>query len=63
MARDKGHEELVNDELRSVRGLKDKALFGGSAWLLNGNLLFGAYDDGMLVRLGKDNETWALKQR
>ena len=61
MARDKGLEELVNDELRSVHGIRDKAMFGGWAWLLNGNLLCGARDDGMLVRLGKDNETWALK--
>ena len=53
MARDKGLEELVYDELRSVPGVTDKAMFGGWAWLLWGNLLCGARDDGMLVRLGK----------
>jgi hypothetical protein len=36
-------------------------MFGGRAWLLNGNLLCGARDDGMLARLGKDNEDWALQ--
>jgi TfoX N-terminal domain len=61
MARDKGLEELVNDELRSVHGITEKAMFGGWAWLLNGNLLCGARDDGLLVRLGKDNEAWALR--
>ena len=60
MARDQGLEELVSDELRSVHGLTEKAMFGGWAWLLDGNLLCGARVDGMLVRLGKDNDAWAL---
>ena len=60
MARNKVLEELVGDDLTQVRGLTDKAMFGGRAWLLHGNLLCGARDDGMLVRLGKGNEAWAL---
>ena len=36
-------------------------MFGGWAWLLNGNLLIGARSDGMLVRLGKGNDDWALR--
>ncbi|EQD26542.1 hypothetical protein B1B_19545, partial [mine drainage metagenome] len=59
MARDRFLEELVNDELRSEPGVTDKAMFGGWAWLLNGKLLCGARDDGMLVRLGKGKDTWA----
>ena len=35
-------------------------MFGGWAWLLNGNLLLGARSDGMLARLGKGNDGWAL---
>ena len=61
MARDKGLEELLSDNLSSVQGLTQKAMFGGLAWLVNGNLLCGSRDDGMLVRLGKDNDAWALK--
>jgi hypothetical protein len=60
MARNKVLEELLGDDLAQVRGLTDKAMFGGRAWLLHGNLLCGARDDGMLVRLGKGNEAWAL---
>ena len=60
MARDKGLEELVYDELRSMPGVTGKAMFGGWAWLLGGNLLCGTRDDGMLVRLGKGNDAWAL---
>lgn len=61
MARDKGLEELIHDELRSVSGVSEKAMFGGWAWLLGGKLLCAARDDGMLVRLGKGNDGWALE--
>ena len=63
MARDPGLEELLNEDLQDERGLTGKAMFGGWAWLLNGNLLCGARKDGLLVRLGKDNDAWALKTR
>lgn len=61
MARDKGLEELLDDNLAGTPGLTQKAMFGGVAWLVNGNLLCGASARGMLVRLGKDNDDWALK--
>jgi hypothetical protein len=61
LARDKGLEALLNDSLATVPGLTQKAMFGGWAWLVNGNLLCGARSDGMLVRLGKENEAWALE--
>ncbi len=61
MARDAGLEELIRDELQAVPGVSEKAMFGGLAWLLNGNLLCGARDDGMLVRLGKGQDAWALQ--
>jgi hypothetical protein len=58
--RNKVLEQLLGDDLAHVRGITEKAMFGGRAWLLNGNLLCGARDDGMLVRLGKGNDAWAL---
>ena len=61
MTLDAGLEELIDGELEGVRGLSNKAMFGGWAWLLNGNLLFGARDAGLLVRLGKDRDDWALR--
>jgi len=61
MARDAGLEELLTDDLAEVRGLSQKSMFGGWAWLVNGNLLCGAREDGMLVRLGKGNDGWALE--
>jgi TfoX-like protein len=62
MARDKGLEEVLEDDLEGIRGLAQKPMFGGTAWLLHGNLLCAAREDGMLVRLGKGNDAWALKQ-
>jgi hypothetical protein len=37
-------------------------MFGGWAFLLNGHLFCGARVDGMLIRLGKGNDSWALEQ-
>ena len=61
MARDKGLEELVQHELASVRGITEKAMFGGWAWLLRGHLLCGARTGSLLVRLGKGLDGWALE--
>ena len=61
MARDKGLEELLGENLAGVKGITQKPMFGGLAWLLNGNLLCGSRHDGMLVRLGKDNDSWAVQ--
>ncbi len=40
--------------------LAEKAMFGGRTWLLRGHLLCGAREDGLLVRLGKGHDGWAL---
>ena len=60
MARNKVLEQLLGDDLAQVRGITEKSMFGGWASLLHGNLLCGARNDGMLVRLGKGNDAWAL---
>jgi len=54
-------EELLRSDLAGVRGLTEKPMFGGMAFLLHGNLLCGARQGSILVRLGKDNDAWALK--
>jgi hypothetical protein len=61
MARDPGLEELVHSTLGKPPGLAEKAMFGGWAFLLNGNLLCGARRGSLMLRVGADNETWALK--
>jgi len=60
VARDAGLEDLIRTDLARDSGLTEKSMFGGWAWLLNGNLLCGAREDGMLARLGKGRDGWAL---
>ena len=60
MARDEGLEELVREELGGESGVSEKCMFGGIAWLLEGNLLCAASDRGLLVRLGKGADGWAV---
>ncbi len=60
MARDPGLEDLIRDNLPNDVGLSERPMFGGWAWLLNGNLAIGAREDGMLARLGKGADGWAL---
>jgi hypothetical protein len=61
VARDRGLEELLRDDLQPIPGVEEKAMFGGRAWLLDGKLFCGARDDGMLVRLGAGQDGWALR--
>ena len=61
MARDHGLEELILDDIGGMPGLTTKPMFGGLAWMLDGHLLCGARDVGMMVRLGKGNDGWALE--
>ena len=61
MARDPGLEEMIEGDLAGVRGLSQKAMFGGLAWLLHGNLLCAARENSLLVRVGKGNDSWALR--
>jgi hypothetical protein len=62
MARDPGLENLIREDLPRDLGFTERAMFGGMAWLLRGNLVLGARGDGMLVRLGKGRDGWALDQ-
>ncbi|OYX04347.1 MAG: cold-shock protein [Caulobacter vibrioides] len=62
MARDPGLEEMLWEDLDGQPGLATKAMFGGLAWLLDGNLLCAASQKGMLVRLGKGQDGWALQR-
>lgn len=61
MPRDKALEALLNDHLATVPALTQKAMFGGWVWLVRGHLLCGARSTGMLVRLGREYETWAIE--
>jgi len=60
MARDWLLEEMVREALGDRPGLTEKAMFGGLCWLLDGKLLCAASGKGLMVRLGKGEDGWAL---
>lgn len=60
MARDRRLEDQIREDLPPGLPLTERSMFGGWAWLVNGNLALGARDDGLLARLGKGNDGWAL---
>ncbi|HXR98682.1 MAG TPA: TfoX/Sxy family protein [Terriglobales bacterium] len=61
MPRNLGLEDLVRDTLGDPAGLSGKAMFGGWAFLLDGKLLCGVGKKGLMLRVGPDNEPWALE--
>ncbi|SES20197.1 TfoX N-terminal domain-containing protein [Tranquillimonas rosea] len=60
MAYDEGVAQLFRDDLFDYDELKEKHMFGGLAFLWRGHMLAGVRDDGVMVRVGKANETAAL---
>jgi len=61
MPRDRELEETIVDDLGPLPGLSDKPMFGGLAWMLDEHLLCAVSTRGMLVRLGRGNDAWALE--
>ncbi len=58
--RDHAMEAALRADLAPRDGVTETGMFGGWAFLLRGNLLCCARHDGMLARLGKGNDAWAL---
>jgi TfoX/Sxy family transcriptional regulator of competence genes len=53
--------ERVRDQLAGESGLAEKAMFGGLAFLLDGNMAVGITSSGeLMVRVGPDGEDEAL---
>ena len=61
MAYDKGLAELLRGDLADLPGVAEKKMFGGMAFMLNGNMLCGVRQGGGMFRVGKQNESAALK--
>jgi hypothetical protein len=60
MAYDEGLAELFRGDLVDMAGLTEKRMFGGLAFLLDGNMLCGVHPGGGMVRVGKANDAAAL---
>jgi TfoX/Sxy family transcriptional regulator of competence genes len=60
MAYDGALAERVREQLAPQRGLAEKAMFGGVAFLLDGNMAVGLMGDELMVRVGPDRSDEAL---
>jgi TfoX/Sxy family transcriptional regulator of competence genes len=49
------YDEVLAGRVRDLTGLPDKKMFGGIAFLLDGNMAVGVIGDDLLVRTGADD--------
>ena len=62
MAFDETLVERVRRRLSRRKNIEEKKMFGGTAFLLNGNLLVGVRKDSLLVRVGAAQTDEALRE-
>lgn len=62
MAYDLSLAERIRRILRRRRGITEKKMFGGLAFLVNGNMFCGIVDRELMVRVGPDAYEDALAQ-
>jgi len=62
MVYDEGLAQQIRDELSDRHGYSEKHMFGGLAFLINGNMACGVTTDQVMLRIGKENYEEALSQ-
>jgi TfoX/Sxy family transcriptional regulator of competence genes len=62
MAFDETLAERVREALGARRGLSEKRMFGGVAFLLGGRMFCGIVKDELMVRVGPERDAEALRQ-
>ncbi len=56
MADDEGLAERMRSDLMDDPGIQEKKMFGGIAFMLNGNMVCGVHSGGGMFRVGKSRE-------
>lgn len=62
MAFDEGLVERIRDTLADVRGVTERKMFGGVAFMLHGNMFVGVVDSTLMARVGPDQHAAALRR-
>ena len=62
MAYDERLAERVREVLKRRRGISEKKMFGGLAFMVNGHMACGVIGDDLMVRVGPDAYDAALKK-
>ena len=55
-------DEVLGDRVRELCGLPEKRMFGGLAFLLDGNMAVGVIGDDLIVRLSREEHATALDE-
>lgn len=63
MAFDEGLAQRVREVLTDTEGLAEKRMFGGLAWLLDGNMAVAVLGPELVVRVGPDVYDEVLAER
>jgi TfoX/Sxy family transcriptional regulator of competence genes len=63
MAYSENVAERLRHALKRRQGVSEKKMFGGLAFLMNGNMCCGVVDDNVVLRLGKDGAEKALEEK
>jgi TfoX/Sxy family transcriptional regulator of competence genes len=61
MAYDQKLADRVRDALGTTRGVTERKMFGGVAFMVRGNMCCGVIDEKLMVRVGPDAYDGALK--
>jgi TfoX/Sxy family transcriptional regulator of competence genes len=62
MAFDDALAERLRDRLRDTAGVHEKKMFGGLAFLTDGNMTVGVHGDDLIVRIAPDETPTALAE-
>ncbi|MEP7364519.1 MAG: TfoX/Sxy family protein [Acidobacteriota bacterium] len=62
MAFDPGSAERIRNLLANHRGVVEKRMFGGLAFMVQGHMCIGVAGDELMVRVGADGHADALSQ-
>lgn len=54
--------ERIRDAIDGRPGVTERKMFGGIAWMVNGNMACGTIEDGLMVRLDRDDAEAALAE-
>ncbi len=63
MAYDLKLAERVRTSVSKLKGVTEKEMFGGIAFMLKGKMFVGIVKDELMVRVGKENHDAALKRK
>ena len=63
MAFDEALAGRIRKAVAAVKGIQEKKMFGGVAFLLHGNMLVGVHKDSLIVRIAPDDTDAALAEK